>query len=433
MTKKIFDIIPPEKVEKDKKPAVKAFKEKISEKEAIEERKEEATIIAAGGKIEKKGFKIGWILTPIFLALLIFVATQISKAEIEIWPKTELVSFETKLTIDSNADEIDFSYKIIPAQVFESQKVLYEEFQATGKTLKKAEGVIRLYNAFSTKTETWLQGTRFVSSEGKLFKSKAKIVVPGAELKDGKILPRYVDVDVIAAESGEEYNIEPSHFSIYVFRGTPRYTKFYGESLKSMTGGGDSAQVTEQDLESAEELLVQKAEIACEDDLKNKIPENSIFLGDILETEILEKFSLTKVGDEIEEFSFKVKAKSKTLLFEKKDIENYVKEIVLAQDSKGKSLYQESLKIDYTPQTIDFDSGKAVISLNVSVEVYTKISLDILKKELTGKSLVGTTIFLENQPEITKVKVEFWPFWVKNVPKDVEKINVHYSFISSSI
>ena len=428
MPKKIFDIIPPEKVEKDKKPAVKTFKEKISEKEAVEEIKRKAKAIAVGVKIEKKGFKIGWILTPIFLALLIFIATQISKAEIEIWPKTELVTFETKLTIDTNADEIDFSYKIIPAQVFESQKVLYEEFQATGKTLKKAEGVIRLYNSFSTKSETWLQGTRFVSSEGKLFKSKAKIIVPGAELKDGKILPRYVDVDVIAAESGEEYNIEPSHFSIYVFRGTPRYTKFYGESLEPMTGGGDSAQATEQDLESAEELLVQKAKIACEDDLKNKIPDNSIFLGDILETEILEKFSLTKVGDETEEFSFKAKAQSKTLLFEKKDIENYIKEIVFAQDSKEKSLYQESLKIDYTPQTIDFDSGKAVISLNVSVEVYIRINLDILKKELIGKSLVGTTIFLENQPEITKAKVEFWPFWVKNVPKNVEKIHVNYSF-----
>lgn len=433
MPKKIFDIVPPEKIGKDKKPVEQKFEEKISEPKDIEEIKERAEVIAARTKIKKKDFKIGWILTPIFLALLIFIATQISKAEIEIWPKTELVSFETKLTIDTNANEIDFSYKIIPAQVFESQKVLYEEFQATGKTLKKAEGVIRLYNSFSTKSETWLQGTRFVSSEGKLFKSKDKIIVPGAELKDGKIIPRYVDVDVIAAESGEEYNIEPSHFSIYVFRGTPRYTKFYGESLESMTGGGDSAQVTEQDLESAEELLVQKAKIACEDDLKNKISDDLIFLGDILETEILEKFSLTKVGDETEEFSFKVKAKSKTLLFEKKDIENYIKEIVLAQDSKEKSLYQESLKIDYTPQTIDFDTGKAVISLNVSVEVYTRINLDILKKELIGKSLVGTTIFLEDQPEITKVKVEFWPFWVKNIPKNVEKINVHYSFVDNSI
>jgi len=433
MPKKIFDIIPPEKVEKDKKPTLKTFKEKISGPKSLEKVEERIETITAKIEVKKKGFRITWVVVPVFLALLIFVATQISKAEIEIWPKTELVSFETKLTIDTNADEIDFSYKIIPAQVFESQKVLYEEFQATGKTLKKAEGVIRLYNSYSTKSETWLQGTRFVSSEGKLFKSKDKIIVPGAELKDGKIIPRYVDVNVIAAESGEEYNIEPSHFSIYVFRGTPRYTKFYGESLEPMTGGGDSAQVTEQDLESAEKLLVQKAKIACEDDLKNKISDNSIFLGDILETEILEKFSLTKIGDETEVFSFKVKAKSKTLLFEKKDIENYVKETVLAQDSKEKSLYQESLKIDYTPQTIDFDSGKAVISLNVSVEVYTRIDLDILKKELIDKSLAGTTIFLENQPEITKVKVELWPFWVKNVPKNVEKINVYYSFMDSSI
>ncbi len=433
MSKKIFDIIPPEKIEKDKKPAVKTFREKISEQEAVEEIKKKAKVIAAGEKIEKKGSKVGWVIVPLFLVSLIFLASQVSKAEIEIWPKTELITLETKLTIDVNTDEIDLSYKIIPAYVFEAQKTLYEEFDSTGKILKKAEGTIRLYNEYSTKSETWLKGTRFVSSEGKLFKSKDRIIVPGAELKDGKLIPRYVDVDVIAAEAGEDYNIEPTHFSIYVFRGTPRYTKFYGESLKSMTGGGDSFQVTEQDLELAEQALVKKAKSASENDLKSKTPEGQIFLEDILETEVLEKFSLTKAGDEAKKFSFKVKTKSKTLLFEKKDIENYVRQLVSLQRSSSELLHKESLKIHYTPQTIDFNAGKAVLDLNISVEVYSDISLNMLKRELMGKSLAGTKVFLENQPEIKEVKVEFWPFWVKNVPKDIEKININYSFINISI
>ncbi|KKL63913.1 hypothetical protein LCGC14_2170370, partial [marine sediment metagenome] len=82
-------------------------------------------------------------------------------------------------------------------------------------------------------------------------------------------------------------------------------------------------------------------------------------------------FSLTKTGDEAEKFSFKVKTESKTLLFEKKDIENYVRRLVSFQDSSNKLLYKESLKIDYTPQTINFDTGKAMIDLNISVEIYS--------------------------------------------------------------
>ncbi len=433
MSKKIFDIIPPENIEKDKKPVAKTFKKKISEQEAVEQIKEKADIVAVSEKIEKKGFKAGRVIIPIFIALFIFVAFQISKAEIEIWPKTELVNLETELTIDVNADKIDLSYKTIPAQVFESQKVLYEEFQSTGETLKKAEGVIRLYNEYSTKSETWLKGTRFVSSEGNLFKSKDKIIVPGAELKDGKLIARYVDVPVIAAEPGEEYNIEPSYFSIYVFRGTPRYTKFYGESLNPMTGGGEYPQVTAKDLESAEEILVQKTESASELALENKIPDDLIFLEDILKTEILEKFSLTKEGDEVKDFDFKVKAKSKTLLFKEKDIKNYIKQLILSQDSSKKSFYEESLKINYTLQTIDFDSGKALISLSVSVEVYSDINFDLLKRELRGKSLAGIAVFLESQSEIEKAEVELWPFWVKSAPKNIEKIDINYSFINSSI
>jgi len=432
MTKKIFDIIPPGKSEKDKRPL--SVKQKIKEKIIGSEKEgKEPEILITKKKVKKKKVKVGQVFVFVLLISLVFLAFQISKAEIIIWPEIEEINLESKIVLDIQADGIDLTYKSIPAQVFESEKVLYEEFDSTGQTLQKAEGTIRLYNEYSTKSETWLIGTRFVSSDGKLFKSKSKIIVPGAELKDGKLIARYVDVPVIAGEAGEEYNIEPTHFSIYVFRGTPRYTKFYGESLQAMTGGGESLQVTEKDLEAAEESLIEKAKIACEEDLKSKIPETQIFIEDILETEILEKFSLAKAGDAVEEFDFKVKSKCKTILFEKQYIKNYVEQIILLKASQGDLLYEESLSIDYTVETIDFDLGKVNISLDVLGEVYPGLNLSALKKELIGKSLDGTKLFLESQPEINRVEVEFWPFWVKNVPKDSEKINIEYSFTSGVI
>ncbi|MCP6718119.1 MAG: hypothetical protein KJI70_01045 [Patescibacteria group bacterium] len=432
MSKKIFDIIPPGKFKKDKESL--SVKQKIREKIiGLEKKDKEPEILITKKKVKKKKFKIGQIFALVFLISLVFLAFQISKAEITIWPETEQMSFESKVVLDIQADEVDLTYKSIPAQVFESQKVLYEEFYSTGQILQKAEGAIRLYNEYSAKSETWLAGTRFVSSDGKLFKSKDKIIVPGAELKDGKLIARYVDVPVIAAEASEEYNIEPTHFSIYVFRGTPRYTKFYGESLQTMTGGGESLQVTEKDLETAEESLVEKAKSACEKDLKSKIPENQIFIEDILETEILEKFSLTKSGYAVEKFDFKVKSKCKTILFEKQDIKNYVKQTILSKASDHDLLHEESLTIDYTVETIDFDLGKVSVSLDIFGEVYQDLNLNALKKELIGKSLDGTKLFLESQPEISKVEVGFWPFWVKNVPKENEKINIEYSFTNSAI
>ncbi len=432
MTKKIFDIIPPGKSKKDKEPL--SIEQKIREKIIGSEKKDkEPEILITKKKVKKKKLKMGQVFVFVLLISFVFLAFQISKAEITIWPETEQMSFESNVVLDIQADEVDLTYKSIPAQVFENQKVIYEEFNSTGQTLQKAEGTIRLYNGYSIKSETWLTGTRFVSSDGKLFKSKDKIIVPGAELKDGKLIARYVDVPVIAAEAGEEYNIESTHFSIYVFRGTPRYTKFYGESLQAMTGGGESSQVTEQDLETAEEFLVEKAKSDCEKSLKSKIPEPQVFIEDILETEILEKFSLIKSGDAVERFDFKVKSNCKTILFEKQDIKNYVKQIILSKAFEGDLLYEESLMIDYTVETIDFDSGKVNVSLDILGEVYPGFNLSALKKELIGKSLDGTKLFLESQPEINKVEVEFWPFWVKNVPKESERINIEYSFTSDSI
>lgn len=413
MTKKVFDILPPE----SSKP--------LPQKEPVFA--EEKPRLPKAPKGKKR--KIVWVLIPLFLIIIVVLGFKISRAEIKIWPETETVTLIVELTVDAGVEESDFSNNIITGKVMEAEGSVSETFLSSGQTLKKAEGVIRLYNTYTTKSENWLTGTRFVSADGKLFKSKDKIVVPGAEIKDGKMVPSYIDVPVEAAEEGEDYNIGPSHFSIFVFRGTPRYTKFYGESSESMTGGGTSSQVTQQDLGVAEETLKGRAKIAAKNNLEGKTADNFVFLPDILETEISEQFSLARAGDEKEQFNFAVKAISTTIVFRKEDAENFVKGVILSQIPEQKLLYAPSLTIDYTPEIVDLESGRVVISLDFSAKIYPEINLDILRKGLAGKSLEETKIFLENRPSIMSAEIQFWPFWVKSVPNDLNKIEIQYPLI----
>jgi len=417
MAKKIIDILPPEELEK---------KEEVSEEEVLEKEKPEFKVKIT---FPKFSFKKSLILLPLFvLIFLSFLSFRFSKAEIKIWPEVQTADFRAKITVDKDIKSPDFKNNILPGKIFEAEKIISEEFPASGRVLKKAEGIIRLYNNFSTQNENWLAQTRFVSSDGKLFKSKAQIAIPGAEAKNGKIIPSFIDVPVIAAEGGADYNIGPSKFSIVAFRGTPRYTKFYGESSETMKGGGEAPQVKKEDLENAEKILTEKAKIESEKALEDKIPTEFLFLKENFETKILEKFSLAQVGIETEKFNFQVKANCTTISFLKADINNFAAEYILSQIPKDKKFFAQSLKIEYSPEkSFSSESGKTILSLNFSAKIYSEIDLNSLKKGLAGKSLAETKTFLENQPDILRTEVRISPFWIRNVPKGLEKIEIEIS------
>ena len=60
----------------------------------------------------------------------------------------------------------------------------------------------------------------------------------------------------------------------------------------------------------------------------------------------------------------------------------------------------------------------------MEAKIYSDIDQTNLKKGLSGKSLAEAELFLENQPQITRVLVKLWPFWVKKAPEDIERIEI---------
>lgn len=422
MKKKVVDIFSPKDLEK------KEVKELLAEEKETEPERPET-------KVQKPRIKISLFSILAFFLVLVgfFCFFYLSKANIEIWPKTDTLSLKTKLTIDKEVKEADFSLKTIPGETFEKEKSITENFPASGKVLKenKAEGSITIYNEYSTSSQVLVATTRFVSADGKIFRIPVKVTVPGGHYDKGKLVAGEIETKVIADKTGPEYNIGPTTFSIPGFAGSDKYTKIYAKSSQAMAGGSSQevAQITKEDLENAKNILSKRAEEECESSFKTDLQTEKTsagfnFLEKAIQTEVAETFTLARVGDASADFNYEVKAKSSTLLFKKEDFNNFARDFISGQIPEGDKIYEASLEISYSPETINLKSGKIILSLEVSAKVYPDINISNLKNDLKGKTVPESTSFLEEQSGIEKVQVKLWPFWVKKVPQDTDKINL---------
>jgi len=405
MPKEVIDILPPQKFEKSK-------------------------IISSTtptGEVKKRGRKKK-ILIFIFLFLIIggFSYGQIfSKVEIEVRPKMENFDSNLEITVDEKIKEPDLTAKIIPGYFLEEQNSLSQQFSASGKVVKdkKAEGIIRVFNDYSAVSQPLRENTRFMAASGYIFRTPTKIIIPGNKTEKGKITPGSVDVKVIAEEAGPEYNIEPTTFSIPGLAGTPSYTKIYGKSYELMSGGfkGETSQVLKEDLEKAESSVVKKLEEEGRQILEKKaIDSSSIFLEGAFWQEVQATSSLTAVNIEAEKFDFSATVKSTALIFEKEDVLKLIND----QLPEKKEFYEKTLETDWSIKEINKNQKKINLELHFKGKIYTGIKKSDLKNELQRKTLLNARTFLEKKSEISEVKIKSWPFWIKKIPANPNKVEV---------
>lgn len=259
-----------------------------------------------------------------------------------------------------------------------------------------------------------------------MFRSTEKTTIPGQNYQNGKLVAGEVVINVVADQPGQEYNIDPSTFSIPGFASTEKYTAFYGKSFENMTGGfsGEVLQVTEKDLEDAKNTLTNIAFGENVNTLKNKLVLDYVFLEDNLSQEITEVNSSVKAGDEVNSFTLQIKANSKIIAFRKSDLESFIKESLLAKVPNGKKIWEESLKTDFKSESINWENGKLILSVDSSAKTYSDIDQNSLIEALRGRSSKEAEMILGIQPQIAKSKINFWLFKLGNLPKDSKRIQV---------
>lgn len=391
--KKILDIIPPKKVEVEKK------------------EKEETLEI-------KRSIRFPFFKILIFGLILIILTGGIlhfkySRAEIEIWPQLDDLNLKEKIEVNAKTDKINLNSHLLPGKIFEIEKEIAKDFPSSGKVLKKAEGTIRVFNNYS-KDQVLVKNTRFISANGKLFYSKNRILIPAGG---------YTDVEVVAAEGGAEYNIEPSIFSIPGLVGLPQYSSITGKSFSKMKGGGEASVILPEDLDKAKNNLGEELLKLAKSSLESEANEDFILPDEAISQEIIAT-SGPKIGEELDVFNFQIKEKIRALAFKKSDLGDFTKKFILSQIPTDKKLEESSLKINWKVESADLKSDKIILNLEISAKIYSDIDENSLKQALSGKSLKESQMFLDEMSQINNFKIKFWPFSVKRIPEDLERIKI---------
>ena len=362
--------------------------------------------------------------------LLIFVFPS---ATVTLHPKTAQDTMNISMFLDSNISSSDLSKGSIQAQLLEERRENNFTFKATGEAdvAERARGQVRVYNEFSSEPQTLVANTRFLSSEGKLFRTSQTIVVPGASISGGKIIPSSILVDVVADEPGKDFNIGPTTFSIPGFKGTDKYLAFYGKNEQDIQGGfkGKATVVTQEDIDKAQQEIGDEFLKNTDQALREKIPSNLMVIEETFEAEFETIESTARAQEPTEEFTIRVVAVARTFLVRQEDIRDLIDYYFINSTEYSKD-YELSDKrvVEYAVKEIDYEKGYVDVSLNIKQLFNRKFSIDDLYNELMGKDEIEVRKILSSKDGLQEAEVGFWPLWVRKIPKDIERVNIKIEY-----
>jgi hypothetical protein len=379
-------------------------------------------------KILTPKFFIGVLIFIVLLGLAAIVCFVLPRAQVVITPKKEPVKFTSDILVDSNITEVRLEESIIPGQFFDLEKAESKDFPTTGErdVLEKAKGKITVYNQYSSSPQTLVKTTRFRSTSGKIFRLTSTVTIPGAIIEEGKIIASSKEVDVEADEAGDAYNIGPSDFNIPGFEGSPKYAAFYGKSTAPMTGGakGKMKVATQDDIDGAMKIVTMELKDIISKEFQALIPTDLKLLGDAQSLDVTESSSNLKANQPGEKLTITIKMKAAGVAFKEQDASYLVEKGANNATPENKILLPSTVKIAYKVTKFDLKQKTVALSCDVTADSVSSFDDKKIKTDLAGKTEEAVKLYLSSLPNIDVAKIIFWPFWVKKVPKNIDKIKV---------
>lgn len=418
--KKIYDIVPP----KRKNEYFASFSEK-----PIKEKKKN---LLQGSKCDNfLKTKIPVVaLLVIFILIIFWTFSSAKETHISIWPQINEVNFSADITFSSTTENLilagkDLSEIEIPASLVELEEVFTQEFPASPvRVEEKAAGVIRVYNKHSRSIRL-IAGTRLLSATepARQFHTQKGITIPAA----GNI-----DVAVVASESGDSYNIEPSAFSVPGLRNfsPPQlYYDIYGKSSEKMKGGRieEVRKVTQEDFLRAEPQLLDFFKEKVQSFLQEKVGDNFQVLEGSIEWDILESGPVdAKIGQEKDSFVYAIKVKIKALKVQKNHLTEFAQAYIKSNIPGTKNIVENSLKVNLLKTT----QAGLMRDIQVMGKIYTKVDEQALKdivKERTKNEAIR--YIWEIVPEMVKPpEINLTHFWARKTSSNLENIKIELFF-----
>jgi uncharacterized membrane protein len=416
---KIQDIAPPKsKRQKEESDA--------QQPSALEEQKKKAK--------KKRRIFPGWIRGGFLLFIVGFVIVAVgiihiffAQAEVTVWPEVRTIKLLKPIRIQVGTQETNKEQRIIRALISTEHIQGTRLSDASGKSIRenRASGTIRVFNAYTTSPQTLIAKTRFVSEDRKLFRTPERVTVPGATEQGGKLVPGFLDVEVIAAEPGEDYNIGPSNFSLPGLSGSPSYTAIYAVSTQPMIGGSEREifVVSKEDIERAKEALIEELTQKVTENLLGRVPEGMAASKGSVVVDVIEADSLVEPGAEIDRFNVSVSLGVTAYLFPQADLDMFADMFLTEELQDGERIVKEKTLVSFEKIAMEGENT-AVLELGITALAYQYVDPTELKIKLRGKSKNEAGGILSSYGIFHKADISLWPFWVSSIPGNVDKVQV---------
>lgn len=378
----------------------------------------------------RKLVRLVLIALAALLAIAIVITMYFNRGSVSVSLRRAPWTFSGQILADKSLAKPESSRLAIPGEIFNQTRNVTQLFPASGtqNVSEKASGRINIYNAYSSEKQTLVKTTRFVTEDGRVYRLTDQVIVPGAEIKDGKIIPASIQAAVVADQPGAEYNrTKTERMNIPGFKGTPKYAGFYGEVV-AIEGGlvGQKRVPTAQDITTAKEKTSEILQSSLRAAISSGEPQGFTILPGATEIEIT-KLTAGSTTDENGNFSIFGEARFRGIGFRDSLLKEYLSGIATQPTSSipNAPLELEDLKLNFATSTKpDFIKGSATFGLEATGTLRPTFKTEEIKESLAGKSIEDAKKILADLPGLVEATASVWPFWISTMPSDPAKITI---------
>jgi hypothetical protein len=373
----------------------------------------------------RKILVIGGIVIVALIALFLIFGSLFNKATINISTKTEPVTANLTLNLDTTAKSLNVSTSTVPAIAQTTTKSSTASVPTTGQINNgnKATGSVSLTVACSAKPPTIPSGTG-LSSNGIAFTTQKNITLTNCNCSSSNCLFSG-DVTVIAVTGGANGNLVSG--STFTVSGQ-QYAGYSGTSSAAFTGGTDNMvnAVSQTDINSATQKISGQDTSAIKQTLKGQlvqaglVPIVSTFSTGATTTSASP--TLGSVGNNVtvtESIIYTMLGVQQSYLdtLVNKNINSQINDVQQTIIDNGVKSAQ------YT--SVQANSTTAQVTMQDTGYVGANLNKQDIKGQIAGKKTADVKSIINAYPGVNNVTVKLFPFWVNSVPNNQNKIVIN--------
>ncbi|MBI5411974.1 hypothetical protein HZA43_02225 [Candidatus Peregrinibacteria bacterium] len=383
-------------------------------------------------------------------------------ATIYIQPKSEYIEYAANVILaDKRKNQKllrEYNKNVIPSEAVNTVVRQTKVFNTISKEFQgiRSEGMARFINVSEEKWNL-KKGTRLETSDGLIFKTKTAVMIPPAirELttpakKNGEVIVPIVadDVDIYNNIIGDRGNIDPTTFFL------PGLSKadqkiIWAVSDAPLKGGVTkySRLVKQEDVDAAKNQMKSNMIDMAEEDLKTRLTEinkidqtNLVLLDDpqYLKINLVDlKMSDDLLGSSRDKFEVYAEMSVQGFAFDFDQLFTMLVHEVKNRARPGRRVRLNSLdpkSVVYGVTDYSVEAGQIKITATVKgIEEFSIESEDNgspsqfsqrVKEQVAGLPTAEAKNLIGNMPEVERVEIKTWPFWLDKMPPLLENITI---------